>query len=82
MGIRGPGQVGGRWLLLLTSGLVGLLYLVIAIVAVAPKVVGDLGIHLPPIEIEELFLSVLVLVAVNVAWFLMFEDSELPVADA
>lgn len=81
MGIRAPGEVGGRRLLLLTSGLVGLLYLVIAIVAVAPKVVGDLGIHLPPLEIEELFLSVLVLVAVNVAWFLMFEDSELSVAD-
>lgn len=81
LGIREPGEVGGRRLLLLTSGLVGVLYLVIAIVAVAPKVVGDLGIHLPALEIEELFLSVLVLVAVNVAWFLMFEDSELPVAD-
>jgi hypothetical protein len=81
LGIREPGQIGTRRLLLLTSGLVGLLYLVIAIVAVAPKVVSDVGIHLLPLEIEELFLSVLVLVAVNVAWFLMFEDAELPAAD-
>lgn len=80
LGIRAPG-LGTRRLLMLTSGLVGLLYLVIAIVAVAPKVVSDLGIHLLPLEIEELLLSVLVLVAVNVAWFLMFEDAEAPAVD-
>jgi hypothetical protein len=78
--LRGPGRAGTRRLLFLTSGLVAVLYLGIAIVAVAPKVVKDIGIHLMPLEVEEMLLAALVLVAVNVAWFLMFEEAEPPVA--
>lgn len=73
---RGPSRTRTGLVPVLTSGLVGALYLVIAIVALAPKVVNDVGIHLMPLEVEEFFLSVLVLVAVNVAWFLMFEEVE------
>ena len=73
---RGPGRLRIDLVPVVTSGLVGVLYLVIAVVALAPKVVSDVGVHLMPLEVEELFLSVLVLVAVNVAWFLMFEEVE------
>jgi hypothetical protein len=75
---RGPGRAGTRLLVLVTGALVGLLYLVIAIVALSPKVVKDVGVHLMPLEVEEILLSILVLIAVNVAWFLMFEEAELP----
>ncbi len=78
----GPGRAGARVISSLTSGLVGLLYLVIAIVALAPTVPNNIGVHLPALEAEELLLSVLVLVAVNVAWFLMFEDAEISASGA
>jgi hypothetical protein len=73
---RRPERAGRGLLPRLTSGAVGLLYLVIAIVALAPKIPGKIGIHLGALEVEEMLLAVLVLVAVNVAWFLMFEEAE------
>ena len=73
---RGPGRARTGLLASATTGVVGVLYLVIAVVALAPAVVSDVGVDLLPLEVEELFLSVLVLVAVNVAWFLMFEEVE------
>lgn len=74
----GPGSAGARLLSSVTSGVVGVLYLVIAIVALAPKAPSNIGVHLAGLEVEELLLSMLVLVAVNVAWFLMFEQSSVP----
>lgn len=47
-------------------------YAVIAVIAVHPKVVSDLS--LTPLQCEAILLSVLVFVAVNLAWVLMFED--------
>jgi hypothetical protein len=52
------------------------LYGVIAVVAIAPGVVGDIGIKLGPLQVEEILLSVLVLIAVNIAWYLMFDETD------
>jgi hypothetical protein len=72
--IRGSG--GGQHSLLaaLTTTFVAVLYGAIALVALAPKGVKNIGIRLTPLEVEEILLSALVLVAVNVAWLLMFDD--------
>jgi hypothetical protein len=72
--IRGSG--GGQHSLLaaLTTTFVVVLYGAIALVALAPKGVKNIGIRLTPLEVEELLLSALVFIAVNVAWLLMFDD--------
>jgi hypothetical protein len=76
LALRGPGR--WRGIAAVVGGLVTIIYLLIAVVAIAPKVVSDVGVHLTALEVEELLLSVLVLVAVNVAWVLMFEEVEAP----
>src|SRR5581483_5040642 len=73
-----PGRAGSQLLSRLTTGLVGLLYLLVVIVALGPTIPKDIGIQLTALSVEEILLAVLVLVAVNVAWFLMFEEAELP----
>jgi hypothetical protein len=78
--LRGPGR--HRGLSAVINGLVTIVYVVIAVVAIAPKVVKDVGIHLSALEVEELLLSALVLVAVNVAWVLMFEEVDEPTSPA
>jgi hypothetical protein len=60
----------------LTSWASLLIYALVALVAIAPAVVADAGIHLSALEIEELLLCALVFLAVNVAWFLMFDEVE------
>jgi hypothetical protein len=72
--IWGPGRGKRPPLAVATTWFSCLLYVVIALVALAPRLVKDLGIALTPLEIEELLLAVLVFVAVNVAWFLMFDE--------
>ncbi len=78
MGDRG--RAGSQLLSRLTTGLVGLLYLLVVVVALGPTIPRDIGIQLTALSVEEILLAVLVLVAVNVAWFLMFEEAELPPA--
>jgi len=58
----------------LATGFSVLAYAVIALVAIAPTIIKDVGIGLTALEFEAILLSVLVFLAVNVAWFLMFED--------
>lgn len=50
------------------------IYGLVALVALAPATVHGVGIHLYPLAIEELLLAALVFLAVNVAWFLMFDE--------
>lgn len=77
--VRGNTRGKQQLVALLTTAAVALVYGVIAIVALAPRLVKDAGIHLTPLQLEEVLLSGLVFIAVNVAWFLMFDD--VPVAD-
>jgi hypothetical protein len=49
------------------------LYALIAFIAIHPALVSDLG-SLTPLRCEAILLSILVFLAVNLAWLLMFED--------
>jgi hypothetical protein len=53
-----------------------LLYAVVAVVAIAPGVLSGLGIALTPLRAEAILLSVVVFLGVNVAWLLMFDETE------
>ncbi|HSO95199.1 MAG TPA: hypothetical protein VLV81_04080 [Acidimicrobiia bacterium] len=50
------------------------LYALIAVIALHPAVVSNLGVSLTPLQCEAILLSILVFLAVNLAWFLMFEE--------
>ncbi len=49
-------------------------YALIAVIAIRPTLVADLGISLTALRCEAILLSILVFLAVNLAWLLMFED--------
>jgi hypothetical protein len=51
------------------------LYLLIAIVAAAPSLVGDVGLSAGPLRVEAVLLTILVFLAVNVAWLLLFDEA-------
>jgi hypothetical protein len=76
MALLGPGRGKHPPLSVLTTTVATLLYLVVGLVAVAPRVVKGVGIHLRPLECEEILLSTLVFIAVNVAWMLIFDEVE------
>jgi hypothetical protein len=50
------------------------LYILIAVVAVAPSIVADLGLSVRPLRVEAVLLTALVFLGVNVAWLLLFEE--------
>jgi hypothetical protein len=52
-----------------------LLYALIAIVAIAPGILADLGISARPLRVEAFLLTVLVFLGVNVAWLLLFDET-------
>jgi hypothetical protein len=52
-----------------------LLYVAIAIVAMSPGIVGDIGISARPVRVEALLLTILVFLGVNVAWLLLFDET-------
>ena len=49
------------------------LYALIAILAIAPGVVGGLGLDAAPVRVEAVLLTIMVFTGVNVAWLLFFE---------
>jgi hypothetical protein len=51
------------------------LYLLLAIVAAAPSLVGDVGLSAGPLRVEAVLLTILVFLAVNVAWLLLFDEA-------
>jgi hypothetical protein len=51
------------------------LYVLIAIVAAVPSVVGDVGMSVPPLRVEAVLLTILVFVGVNVSWLLLFDQT-------
>ena len=56
------------------------LYVLIALVAVAPGMVADLGVLARPLRVEAVLLTILVFLGVNVAWLLLFEEAPPPSA--
>jgi hypothetical protein len=54
------------------------LYLLIALVAVAPGMVADIGVLARPLRVEAVLLTMLVFLGVNVAWLLLFEEAPPP----
>jgi hypothetical protein len=51
------------------------LYALIGILAIAPRIVGGLGLDATPVRVEAVLLTVLVFAGVNVAWLLLFEEA-------
>jgi hypothetical protein len=49
------------------------LYALIGILAIAPRIVGELGLGATPVRVEAVLLTILVFTGVNVAWLLLFE---------
>ena len=55
------------------------LYVLIALVAVAPGMVADLGVLVRPLRVEAVLLIILVFLGVNVAWLLLLDQAQSPV---
>jgi len=70
--VRGPvpGKLG-RTAYILAIALYGL----IGILAIAPRIIGGLGLQAVPVRVEAVLLIILVFVGVNVAWLLLFEEA-------
>jgi hypothetical protein len=51
------------------------LYALIGLLALAPRIVGGLGLDVAPVRVEAVLLTILVFAGVNVAWLLLFEEA-------
>jgi len=51
------------------------LYGLIGILAIAPRIIGALGLQAVPVRVEAVLLIILVFLGVNVAWLLLFEEA-------
>jgi hypothetical protein len=54
------------------------LYLLIALVAVVPGMVADIGVLARPLRVEAVLLTMLVFLGGNVAWLLLFDQAPPP----
>jgi hypothetical protein len=52
------------------------LYVLIALVAVVPGMVADLGVLALPLRVEAVLLTMLVFLGVNVAWLRLFDQAQ------
>jgi hypothetical protein len=77
MVFRGPGKRMHSIVSVLTTWLAIVLYAVVLLVALYPHWLKDLGVNLLPLQFQAVLLSVLVFTAVNVAWFLMFDEAKI-----
>jgi len=78
--VRGPAP---GWLGMASYIAAVLLYILIAIVAIAPSIVADLGMSTRPVRVEAVLLTGLMFLGVNVAWLLFFDEtaSSAPASD-
>jgi hypothetical protein len=53
-----------------------ILYVMVALVAVVPGVVADLGVLARPLRVEAVLLTMMVFLGVNVAWLLLFDQAQ------
>jgi hypothetical protein len=56
------------------------LYVLIALVAVMPGLVADIGLLVRPLRVEAVLQTILVFLGVNVAWLLLFDEASPPSA--
>jgi uncharacterized membrane protein YcfT len=56
------------------------LYVLIALVAVVPGLVADIGVLMRPLRVEAVLQTILVFLGVNVAWLLLFDEAPPPSA--
>jgi hypothetical protein len=70
--VRGPAP---SWLGHASYVVAILLYVLIAIVAMRPSIVGDVGLSVRPVRVEALLLTIVVFLGVNVAWLLLFDET-------
>ena len=70
--VRGPAPT---WLGIASYVTAILLYVLIAIVALASGIVADLGLSAKPVQVEALLLTALVFLGANVAWLLLFDEA-------
>jgi hypothetical protein len=56
------------------------LYVLIALVAVVPGLVADIGVLVRPLRVEAVLQTILVFLGVNVAWLLLFDEAQPPSA--
>ncbi len=54
------------------------LYVLIALVAVVPGMVAEIGVLARPLRVEAVLLTILVFLGVNVAWLLLFDEAPPP----
>jgi hypothetical protein len=52
------------------------LYLLIALVAVVPSIVAEIGVLARPLRVEAVLLTILVFLGVNVAWLRLFDQAQ------
>lgn len=71
--VRGPAPT---WLGTATYLTAVVLYVLIAIVAAAPSILADLGVSARPLRVEAVLLTILVFLGVNVAWLLLFDETQ------
>jgi hypothetical protein len=69
--VRGPAPT---WLGMAGYVAAVLLYALIAVVAIAPGIVADVGISARALRVEAVLLTLLVFLGVNVAWLLLFDE--------
>jgi hypothetical protein len=68
-----PTPRGRLWQLESTTSIV--LYVLVVLVAAAPRLARDIG---APLRVEAVLLSLIVFLGINVAWALMFDDVPAP----
>jgi hypothetical protein len=73
--VRGPAPTG---LGAAAYGAAVVLYILIALVAVAPGMVAEIGVLALPLRVEAVLLTMLVFLGVNVAWLLLFDQAPSP----
>jgi hypothetical protein len=49
-------------------------YVLVAVVAIGPGLLSDVGLSIKALRFEAILLSLLIFLGVNVAWLLMFEE--------
>jgi hypothetical protein len=70
--VRGPAPTRlGAWAYFAAM----VLYALVAVVAIAPGTVDDLGLSVAALRVEAVLLTVLVFLGVNVAWLLLFDET-------
>jgi hypothetical protein len=74
--VRGPAPSG---LGAAAYGAAVVLYLLIALVAVVPGMVADIGVLARPLRVEAVLLTMLVFLGGNVAWLLLFDQAPAPI---